>query len=260
MDIKEFGEFRMFYRRGTADESVFKHSFKNDIYFAGVPEYKAQARHTIVDVGAHIGTFSVLAASKTPQGRVYAVEASRESFEYLKKNILLNKCANIIADNIALSDKNGEIKLFHDSPKGNWGHTTVKNISVSYEKVRALTLEEYIRTKKIEGVDFMKTNCEGAEFKIFLGASGKTLEKIKLILILYHEDLAKNHNKNELIRHLRGCGFRTKIRYRTLNRGWIIAQNARYYPKESLPEKIIFSAEAWLGISFLRHGQTLHWH
>src|SRR5438046_1462116 len=68
--IGRFGEVDIAYRAGTSDEEVLKASFEHDIFFTAVPEYRLAPDDTIIDVGAHIGTFSLLAASKVPNGRV----------------------------------------------------------------------------------------------------------------------------------------------------------------------------------------------
>lgn len=87
--ITSFGEFSIAYRQGTADEKVISHSFDNDIFFPGVSEYQPTPGDVVIDVGAHIGTFSMLAASKVPAGLVYAIEASSETFSYLRINASL---------------------------------------------------------------------------------------------------------------------------------------------------------------------------
>jgi hypothetical protein len=76
VDTGSFGGFEVAYRSRTTDEDVIAHSFDHDIFFTGVPEYRPAEDHTIIDVGAHIGIFSLLAASKVPRGKVYAIEAS----------------------------------------------------------------------------------------------------------------------------------------------------------------------------------------
>src|SRR5262249_36312649 len=56
--IDRFEDFDVAYRAGTSDEEVLRASFANDIFFTAVPEYRPSPNDTIIDVGAHIGTFS----------------------------------------------------------------------------------------------------------------------------------------------------------------------------------------------------------
>ena len=60
------GKFKISYRENSADEGVLRlYSFENDVYYKKVPEYHPKADHVIIDVGAHIGTFSILGAGDT---------------------------------------------------------------------------------------------------------------------------------------------------------------------------------------------------
>lgn len=230
LNIGDFGGFVIAYREGTADESVIKQSFENDIYFSEMG-YEPRDDHVIVDVGAHIGTFSLLAASKVPEGTVYAIEASKESYNYLKLNIQLNKVKNIRPSLLALAGERGEVLLHHDD--GNWGHSIMHQFSVlssvgnqlslGGEKVPSDTLAGFMKSRGITRLDLAKFNCEGAEFPIILHTPPDVLAKIQKMLVLYHLDLAHGYSLDELLKHLNDSGFGTEFRYRTAARGWIIA-------------------------------------
>src|SRR3989344_2665787 len=60
-----------------------------------------------VDVGAHIGYFTLLASKIVgPVGRVYAFEPNTNNFKLLQKNVKRNKLNNVICINKAIADKN----------------------------------------------------------------------------------------------------------------------------------------------------------
>lgn len=221
--ISSFGGFEIAYRIGTADLRVIKHSFDNDIFFSGVPEYQPNNDDVIIDIGAHIGTFSILAASKAKHGKVYAIEASEDSFNILKINVALNQCTNVSAHHLAIGDKEGKTTLYHD--KGNWGHSTVKRLSLSSETVNSCTLSSFLEKNKINECHFMKLNCEGGEFPILLNTPNNILRKFSKILVLYHCDLWNNNTEDDLILHLKSSGFNCVIRNQDAKRGWIIAEN-----------------------------------
>jgi len=61
---------------------------------ANIPE-----KPNIVDVGAHIGAFSIYAATKYPHARIYSYEPDPQNYEKLIKNIELNNTQNIIPYN-----------------------------------------------------------------------------------------------------------------------------------------------------------------
>jgi FkbM family methyltransferase len=214
----------MAYRGGTADEVVLKEeSFENDALFTRVPEYKPSSDHVILDIGAHIGAFSLLASSKVPQGKVYAIEACQDTFNYLSVNIALNRATNISHHHLAIMDKSGSVTLYYDS--GNWGHSVVRRLSRRSEEVQACSLAEFMEQYGIQRCDFVKFNCEGAEFPIILNTPTNVLNRCRTMLVLFHMDLWWANTPHDLMSHLTASGFRCDLYKQSRYRGWIIAQN-----------------------------------
>jgi FkbM family methyltransferase len=223
LKIASFGGFEVAYRQGTTDEAVLKDSFDHDIFFSGVPEYQPGDADVIIDVGAHIGTFALLAASKVPRGAVYAIEACEDSFNLLRINAGLNKLGNLSTFHLALSDRRGSCTLYHDA--GNWGHSVVRELSDRSETVECCTLQQFFEEAGIRSCSFIKFNCEGSEFPILLGAPPDLLRQVRMMLVLYHCDLWTTNSGEDLISHLGTSGFECQIRKRTEKRGWIVAIN-----------------------------------
>lgn len=223
--IDSFGGFEIAYRKDTADEAVIEHSFDNDIFFSGVLEYQPLEGDVIIDVGAHIGTFSILSSSKVGSGKVFAIEASKDSFNLLRINVALNQCANISVYHLAITEKEGTCTLYHDTE--NRGHSTVKRLSKSSETVESCTLSTFLERNRIDECHFMKMNCEGGEFPILLSTPTNVLKRFTTICVLYHCDLWSNNTEYDLISHLESSGLNCVIRNRSENRGWIIATKSR---------------------------------
>ena len=221
--IASFDGFELAYRKGTADEKVITDSFDRDIFFPRVPEYQTADDHVIIDLGAHIGTFSLLASSKVKRGKVYAIEASEDSFNLLRINVSLNNATNISVHHLAITDRKGTCRLYYD--RGNWGHSIVSRPSNYYETVTSCTLADFLESNRIEKCHFMKLNCEGAEFPILLSTPGSVLLRFNVILVLYHCDLWTNNTETDLLSHLQSGGFNTIVRNQSEKHGWIIATN-----------------------------------
>lgn len=221
-------QFLVHYRPGTADEEVLKESFDNDIYFPAIPEYRVQPHHIILDIGAHIGCFTLLAAGKTGTGRVYAFEPGGETFAVLKKNIEENKLSNVSIFRQAMAAGSGKTLLYHDTVSGNWGHTITKQISGESEEVDCITLAHFLQSENIGHVDFIKFNCEGAEFGIIINTPAEILRRINCMLILYHGYLETNISVKQMADHLKKAGFNIHYLYRNKddNSGWMIAYRA----------------------------------
>src|SRR5260221_10724280 len=64
---------------------------------------------TVVDIGANVGAFSILAASIVgPRGRVLAFEPINKTFERLRKNVALNGLKNVECHRAAIDSQEGE--------------------------------------------------------------------------------------------------------------------------------------------------------
>ncbi len=229
--IYEYQGLKIFYRDGTEDENVIGHSFDNDIFYREIPQFKPSPDPTIIDVGAHIGTFSILSSLKIPEARVFAIEASEESYRVLEKNVTENGLSNIEAIHAAASPVNEKIKLFHSAETGNWGHSITTQLSNSFEEVDGITISQIIENYNLDKIDLIKFNCEGAEFDILMKLNEASLLRIGCGIVLYHEDLNMNYKIQDLADRLRSCGFHTKIIFRNNDkgRGWLIMYNGRYY-------------------------------
>ena len=105
--IERHGDLDVAFRRGTADERVIAQSFANDIFYAAIPDYRPAPTDILLDIGAHIGTFALASAPKVPKGKVWAIEASQDTFNYLRINVAINGLANVHASHLALTDKTG---------------------------------------------------------------------------------------------------------------------------------------------------------
>lgn len=216
--------FEVNYRPNTSDEEVIKEGFKNDVFIKRVFEYEIKNNHTIIDIGAHIGVFTMTTAKKSPNGKIFSFEPCHDTFELLKKNVEDNKLNNVSVEKVAISDTNGKTFLYYDEAQGNWGHSITAKLSESGEEVQTLTLSEVFKKYNIAHCDLIKFNCEGAEFKILLNLDQNILKKIDTMIILFHEDLSQ-HTVLDIKNHLKSANFTINIRENVLdsNRGWLIA-------------------------------------
>ncbi len=119
----------------------------------------------IVDAGANIGYYSVLAAKLGCN--VFAFEPNKHNYELLIKNIKYNKVEKQIkAYQIALGDKKKKTKLYLS--KVNFGdHSIFATKDRQKEEVKMDRLDDLIKNIKI---DFIKSDTQGAEEQIFKGA------------------------------------------------------------------------------------------
>ena len=213
----------IFYRPDTTDEDILCPRYRRHRFFP--PEYQVGSSDIILDVGAHIGIFTVLAARQAPLGKVFALEAEQENFTILERNIAANGLTNVFSQQLALSGGNGTVKLFRSSD--NWGHSLYPPAagvpSKGYDEVAAASLASFFVTHEIQRIDFMKMNVEGAEYDILLATPREVLCSIAAMVVEFHP--VANHDLDGLVDRLHECGFAIRVvrsRIET-GKGWIMA-------------------------------------
>ena len=131
-----------------------------------------RARVTL-DVGAHIGFYSLLAAHANPGGSVYAFEPMPVTYKRLQRNVELNQLTNIHCINSAIGEFEGEANIFFegDLSSGATLSTEIKRLLPELNKtaVPVITLDAFIRENAIEHVDLVKIDTETTEEQVLRG-------------------------------------------------------------------------------------------
>ena len=195
-------------RVNTSDILVVWEIWKAKIY--DDPRFPIRAGDVILDIGAHIGGFAVRAAQLAAPGNVYAYEASRSNFDLLAENKALNNVANLHVHHTAVSDKRGEMEFFLPGDNGALG-SLLQDANSPRERVRAVTLADILSENNIEQVDCLKMDVEGAEYGILANCSRETLERIRYIVMEYHEFVDDSRSHRDLVRLLESHGFRVVV-------------------------------------------------
>lgn len=128
---------------------------------------------TAVDVGAHIGYFTVLFASKVgPSGQVLAFEPEPYNFKLLRKNVRQNHFKNVRAFNCALGSKTGRARLFL-SPYENYGdHCLFERESTRVSiPIKTAVFDEIALRCGIRRIDVVKMDVQGYERQVLSGMS-----------------------------------------------------------------------------------------
>jgi len=222
VSLAKVDDYYVVYRRGTADEQVIAHSFSNDIFLTSTLADAIRSDDVVLDIGAHIGTFSLLASRRAANGRVIAIEACRDTHTLLEINAKLNSSTNLVPVQCALSNQNGRQWLSH--APGNWGNSLVVPRQRHGEEVQTMTLARLLEEQHISQVGFAKFNCEGSEFPILLSTPASTLACFRTMLVLYHCDMWTHNSLDDLLLHLQRAGFHCSVTRTKPLRGWIIAQ------------------------------------
>jgi FkbM family methyltransferase len=160
----------------------------------------------IIDIGANVGTHSVVFANKAKNGSVIAIEPSREVYPILLKN---SAHSNIIPLQLAISDKNGRAVFNVASDDGYSGlkNNGVKPIIDTYE-VLSLSLDTLMTMLDLPCLDLIKIDVEGLENEVLVGAAETIRTHTPFI---FCEINGENHSPDETIRKIESFGYRTYV-------------------------------------------------
>ena len=139
-----------------------------------------------LDVGAHVGFFSVIAAKLVgPEGGVIAFEPEEENLQSLNKHIEMNDASNIEVVDKVVCDADGPC-TFYINRDNDGGHCLwdvgVHDFNVKSAAdpkpltLEAVTLDTVLGERHIEGVKILKIYTEGGEHQVCTGAR-QALEK-----------------------------------------------------------------------------------
>jgi|SRR6266852_2656769 len=212
---------------GYVDEIVFKHAYTP-------AHFQLEEDDIVVDIGAHVGVFTVFAASWT-QNTVYAFEPFPGNFEILKRNISVNKLCNVVLYRSAVADKVGSAALLLSS-RANSRHvlsdpmlldqlekyqtnaehlqfesTMPGELEESLE-VPTTTLQDIMDRNNIEQIGFLKLNCEGSEGLILTSTPKSYLKRLRKIVVEFHDHLSKI-NHDDIRKLLEETGFTTHLKW-----------------------------------------------
>ncbi|MFN8644862.1 MAG: FkbM family methyltransferase [Candidatus Binatia bacterium] len=177
----------------------------------------------VVDVGANIGMFSLHVAAAGGAARVYAFEPFPESFALLKRNAERNRLDAIVPIPLAIAGQAGSRELHM---QGRHGVHSLYGTSGDAVRIECLTLADAFARWDIARCDFLKLDCEGAEYEILLGAPSDVYARIQRVALEYH-DWITDHHHDELVRRLSAEGFAVTTRDHLPSRtGYVFATRA----------------------------------
>jgi FkbM family methyltransferase len=165
----------------------------------------------VIDVGANIGHYSLLAASVVgPLGRVHAFECSPETLALLSNNVAKNKLQNIAVHPFAASDERGALSLNVTAiglswftPHSNWPVVSGSGTSV---EVQTVPVDDIVSAP----VNLVKIDAEGVDLNVLKGMKRILSESPGVsIIVEWAPPLLVEAGKDpmEIIQWLQNAGF-----------------------------------------------------
>lgn len=186
---------------GNSDINSVTEIFISEMYrpfFDWIPQALSPV---IVDVGANVGLVSIAAAKRFPKARVFAFEPNPHILPLLEENVRLNAAqSNIFLRPFCVAGEGGIRPVFY-RPGERGGATLFRKDAPGTETFEAtcVPLSEIFNIIQSDVIDFLKVDCEGAEYEIFKHSSPEDFRKIKFILAECHEPFVSAEQLGELL-------------------------------------------------------------
>ena len=152
---------------------------KTKSYEPNIPDFDPKV---IVDVGAHIGMASILFALRYPSAKIIALEPEESNFAALLRNTAGYRA--IMPVRAALWRQDGEVTLGPSRAHVKGAFEIKQNGS---QRVRSLTMETLMREIRIDSIDLLKMDIEGAEKEVFDHCPW--INKVHVLTIELHDRL-----------------------------------------------------------------------
>lgn len=134
----------------------------------------AKRSQNIIDIGANIGFYSLIAAAANRNSRVYSFEPAEDVYCRLLKHIEINGSRNITPEAMVVSNNSNPIKFYVPEGKGiglALAASTKKGWVTKTREVvmSSISLDEYKNRGGVGKIDLIKMDCEFHEKEVLEG-------------------------------------------------------------------------------------------
>lgn len=165
---------------------------------------------TVVDVGAHIGIYSLIASRRVGRkGKVIAIEASPANATLLRRHLKINQCTNVEVIEAAIGDRTGDITFIYRPNATDpvaFANSLAYDISGRRANIPMMKLDDICH---LVSPGLVKVDIEGAELLAMRGASGLLTSCRPTVIVAVHPEPLRmlGASPKELVDYMRTKGY-----------------------------------------------------
>ena len=197
----------------------FRECFLDEVYLKHInPSLLAKESPVIIDIGSNVGYFSLFMFYRFPKATIYGFEPLPYCFNTLKQYKDQYPRFNWHIYQLGVSDKEGSFEIYSDSPDGFSTTASMFLKDKPYKIVmRTKPLPDVVQENNISRIDFLKLDCEGAEYSILYNLPDDVWQKISCVSMESHALEGERENVFALVDFLKTKNF--TITFIEKNRG-----------------------------------------
>lgn len=162
-------------------------------------DWRLEGEPCVVDIGAHVGAFTLWLAESYPSLRAVCFEPDPDAFRYLVRNTR-GLAARPLRRAVGSSTRTG--RLERPIPGGGVSALT------GAAPANAVTVEVESFEEVMAGlgdVALLKLDCEGCEYEVVLDSPDHSWERVRRVVLEYHA--CRQHEPQELVDRLGSLGL-----------------------------------------------------
>ena len=141
----------------------------------------AQDAEVVLDVGAYVGFFAVLAGLANRSSRVFAFEPMPDNVERLRRHLELNRLGNVEPIEAAVSAADGNAEIYylgsgHECSTSLSREFMSEHAAVQSSVVPSVALDSFLERRRLPGISLVKLDIETGEPAALRGMA-RTLER-----------------------------------------------------------------------------------
>lgn len=173
--------------RGSIAAEIVLQELKRDDY--GLRGIEFGFGDTIIDIGSHVGIFSMYLARRYPFITIISFEPTPWNFANLKRNLQQNGIGNVHALNLAVSADGRDVGMSVEFSNTGGASGFVQSVVAGKHQLftaRSTTLEAVFADHGLTCCKLLKIDCEGAEHEILKTTS--ILPRVEYLSAEFHEN------------------------------------------------------------------------
>ena len=162
-------------------------------------------RRWVLDLGAHVGSFTCALAFRLPGAEFICVEPSASARVWLRRNVARNDLSErCTIFPWAIAQQDGIVELWSPGRASADASLCAAAPGAEVERVPGRSLDSVV-TAMGTHPEIVKLDCEGGEYAAILDSSPGSWASVELVMLEYHP--VPGHHFSDLVRRLQDLGL-----------------------------------------------------